>query len=568
MGSTQRASRPTATRIRTSLRLLLALATLIGVNALWLSAADASDACTSGHNASGQQVYFCGVWVPSGGVPIYSSTSTGSSVIDHLHTGGTANWFYCSESGGTASASGYTSSSWARTMGDDNGAIGYVPAVYFSGTENYWAGLPSCDGGSSSGSSSRCNSGTNHGGASVYYCPVWVPSGGIPVYKSNSSSSTVVDHLHNGGSVNWFYCHESGASVTVDGYTSSDWAKTVGDDNGATGYVPAVYFSGAQNYWNGMGACTNPAPPPANDACSAGHNASGASVYYCPVWLPSGGVPIYSSTSTSSGVVDHLHTGGSANWFYCSVSGSTASVDGYTSSSWAKTIGDDNGATGYVPAVYFSGAQNYWAGLPSCGSGSTNPPPPPPPSNGGGSTSGSACGMSFTNLPALTLKMMQQACRVTVTSDPMYKYSIYSWDGGHGSTPGPTYGSCDPSNGAPNDCNVDGFDCSGLVRWAYYEATGIDGLDGYTWNQWTEALSLPHKAVVYAGDKTGSYANVDNYLSQLQPGDVLWYGSNAGQHVAIYMGNGKQMNAFQSGDHDGITSVTTGDTFWGAVRLW
>ena len=39
------------------------------------------------------------------------------------------------------------------------------------------------------------------------------------------------------------------ATASVSGYTSSDWARTVGDDNGATGYVPAVYFSGAENYW-------------------------------------------------------------------------------------------------------------------------------------------------------------------------------------------------------------------------------------------------------------------------------------------------------------------------------
>lgn len=537
--------------------------TLIGLVGISSSPASASDACTSGHNAAGQAVYYCGVWLPSGGVPVYASTSQGSTVIDHLHTGGTANWFFCSQSGGTATASGYTSTSWARTIGDDHGATGYVPAVYFSGAENYWYGLPAC----STPSGTKCSAGSNNSGTSVFYCPIWVPSGGVPVYSSTSSTATVVDHLHVGGDANWFYCQQNGGSASAGGYTSSNWAKTVGDDNGATGWVPAVYFSGAQNYWYGMDACTAPPPPPTG-GCNAGHNGSGATVYYCPVWVPSGGVPIYSSTSQSSTVVDHLHTGGSANWFYCKVSGSTATVSGYSSSSWAKTVGDDAGATGWVPAVYFTGAQNYWPGLPACGTGTGNPPPPPPPSNGGSLTSGSACGIAFSSLPNLTLKLIQNACRVTVPSDSMYQYSIYAWNGGHGANPGPTYGSCDANNGAPNDCHVDGFDCSGLVRWAYYQTTGVDALDGYTWGQWPDALSLPHKAVIDGGAHSGNSTNVNSYLSQLQPGDVLWYGNNANQHVAIYVGNGKQMNAYQSGTHDGVTSVTTGDVFWGAVRFW
>jgi cell wall-associated NlpC family hydrolase len=522
-----------------------------------IGSASASDGCTAGTSASGQHVYYCGVWLPSGGVPVYASTAAGSAVVDHLHTGGTANWFYCQVSGGTASASGYTSSDWARTVGDDHGATGYVPAVYFSGTENYWAGLPAC-GGSSSPPGSSCSAGTTHAGASVYYCPVWLPSGGVPLYSSTSGSSSVVDHLHTGGSANWFYCQLAGSSITVGGYTSSNWAKTVGDDNGATGYVPAVYFSGSQNYWAGLPACSSGTnPPPADGTCTAGTTGSGASVYYCPVWLPSGGVPLYSSTSGSSGVVDHLHTGGSANWFYCQLAGSSITVAGYTSSNWAKTVGDDNGATGYVPAVYFSGSQNYWPSLPKCGSGGT--PPPGPPTSGGGSTSGTACSVSLTSIPQLTLAMLQAACA--------QENYIYAWDGGHAAAPGPTYGTCSPQNGAPNDCNVIGFDCSGLVRYAYYKATGVDALDGYTWSQWTEAQALHPKAVI-AGAGSGGPSNVANAEGSLKPGDVIFYGTNANEHVALYLGGGKQINAYESGYHVGVTGVDTGITFWGAVRLW
>lgn len=526
-------------------------------------AAHAAGTCTSGTNPSGQTVYYCGVWVPSGGIPVYAGTSPGSAVVDHLNTGGSANWFFCQESGATDSTDGYSSSDWARTIGDDNGATGYVPAVYFSGSANSWTGLPSC-GGSTGAGGTTCTPGTSASGASVFYCPVWVPSGGVPIYASTSTSSAVVDHLHQGGDVNWFECQVNGGTASASGYTSSNWAKTVGDDNGATGYVPAVYFAGSANTWAGVSPCGTSPAPPSDGSCTQGTNPSGQTVYYCPIWLPSGGVPVYSTTSTSSTVVGTLSTGGAANWFYCRVNGGTATSSGYSSSNWAYTLADNN-AKGYVPAIYFTGSENYWPGLPQCGS--TPAPPTPPPSNGGNPSSGSACGMSYSGIPNLTLKLIENMCAITVPSNPIYQYRIYSWDGGHGATPGPTYGSCSPANGAPNDCHVDGFDCSGLVRYAYYETTGSDALDGYTWEQWTQALALAHKAVVSAAAAGGS-SDVANYESQLKPGDILWYGNNADEHVAVYLGDGKQMNAYQSGDPDGVTNVDTDLTFWGAIQMW
>ncbi len=532
----------------------------------WASPASASDGCTAGHSASGEAVYYCSVWLPSGGVPIYAGTSTGSTVVDHLHTGGTANWFYCSVSGGTASASGYTSTSWARTIGDDHGTQGYVPAVYFGGAENYWLGLPACGGSTGSGGA-NCTAGVNSAGTNVGYCPIWTPSGGAPVYSTTSTSSTVVDHLHTAGDGNWFYCQQNGGTATASGYTSSNWAKTIGDDHGATGWVPAVYFAGSQNTWHNLGACSTPAPPPADGSCTASTNSSGQGVYYCPVRLPSGGVPIYSSTSTSSSVVDHLLTGGTANWFYCSVSGSTATVGGYSSSSWAKTIGDQHGATGYVPAVYFTGTQNYWPGLTKC-SGSTNAPPPPPPVSGGTTSSGSlTChgySVPYTSLPARTITLLTKACGLSGT---------YSWDGGHVSTPGPSYGHYDGSDPASlNDGNVKGMDCSGFVRYAYYLTTGNDALDGYTWQQWTLANSMPHKSL-FSTSSSWSYngswhgPSAVSYESSLKPGDIIWYGHEANEHVAIYIGGGRQVNAFESGQPYGVTNLESSD-FWGSVRLW
>src|SRR3569832_1740076 len=71
-----------------------------------------------------------------------------------------------------------------------------------------------------------------------------------------------------------------------------------------------------------------------------------------------------------------------------------------------------------------------------------------------------SCGVKQSGAAAAANAAVTRACGLIGTP--------YSWGGGHGATPGPSYGICDPSNGAPNDCNVRGLDCSGMVRYAYY----------------------------------------------------------------------------------------------------
>lgn len=70
----------------------------------------------------------------------------------------------------------------------------------------------------------------------------------------------------------------------------------------------------------------------------------------------------------------------------------------------------------------------------------------------------------------------------------------------------------------------DSFDCSGLTAWAW-RAGG---------------RSLPHSAA-------GQYsATMHIPISQLQPGDLVFYGSPP-HHVGIYVGGGQMINALHSG---------------------
>jgi hypothetical protein len=148
---------------------LLALLTLlasVAVTTVAVSSPAHASSCSTGRNAAGQSVYYCDVWVPSGGVPVYGSTNTGSGIVGRLYTGGMTNWFYCQQNGGTATAGGYSSSNWAKTKAD-NGATGWVPAVYYTGAEPYWAGMPAC---ATAPTTSKIVSHTFYGQINGYYC--------------------------------------------------------------------------------------------------------------------------------------------------------------------------------------------------------------------------------------------------------------------------------------------------------------------------------------------------------------------------------------------------------------
>jgi hypothetical protein len=109
----------------------------------------------------------------------------------------------------------------------------------------------------------------------------------------------------------------------------------------------------------------------------------------------------------------------------------------------------------------------------------------------------------------------------------------YSWAGGHGTKPGPTYGVCNSSGCSGK--NTLGVDCSGFTRWVYSLAYGMD--------------------VLGAGNTDSQLARMHKVSSPL-PGDLAFYGSWSStygryvtHHVGVYIGNGQMIDAPHTGSY-------------------
>jgi cell wall-associated NlpC family hydrolase len=89
-----------------------------------------------------------------------------------------------------------------------------------------------------------------------------------------------------------------------------------------------------------------------------------------------------------------------------------------------------------------------------------------------------------------------------------------------------------------------GVDCSGLVMLAY-EAAGID---------------FPH----YSGAQYEDTERVP--LWDIKPGDLLFYGYNGDEHVAMYVGHGDMIEAPETGEVVHITPIRLGYGFAGLGR--
>ncbi|MCQ4360190.1 NlpC/P60 family peptidoglycan endopeptidase RipB [Mycobacterium gordonae] len=88
----------------------------------------------------------------------------------------------------------------------------------------------------------------------------------------------------------------------------------------------------------------------------------------------------------------------------------------------------------------------------------------------------------------------------------------YSWGGG--SLDG-------PSKGVDDGAGITGFDCSGLMRYAF---AGVGVL-------------IPR----FSGDQYNAGRHIPQ--NEARRGDLIFYGPNGGQHVTMYLGNGQMLEA-------------------------
>lgn len=119
----------------------------------------------------------------------------------------------------------------------------------------------------------------------------------------------------------------------------------------------------------------------------------------------------------------------------------------------------------------------------------------------------------------------------------------YAWGGGNAS--GPTYGIRDGGVAdSYGDYNKVGFDCSGLMIYAFADVQSLPHYSGYQYN---------------AGRRVP--------LSQAKRGDMLFWGPSRIHHVALYLGDGRMIEAPYSGSHVRVAPVRYGGIMPYAVRL-
>ncbi|CAB0845647.1 hydrolase [Corynebacterium diphtheriae] len=133
---------------------------------------------------------------------------------------------------------------------------------------------------------------------------------------------------------------------------------------------------------------------------------------------------------------------------------------------------------------------------------------------------------------------------IVISRAMAYIGTPYAWGGGNAS--GPTQGIRDGGVADSfGDFNKIGFDCSGLTLYAF---AGV-------------GIALPH----YTGYQYQKGTKIDP--SNMQRGDLIFYGPNAEYHVAIYLGDGTMIEAPQSGSSVKVSPVRWSGMSPYAVRL-
>jgi cell wall-associated NlpC family hydrolase len=120
----------------------------------------------------------------------------------------------------------------------------------------------------------------------------------------------------------------------------------------------------------------------------------------------------------------------------------------------------------------------------------------------------------------------RQATEYVINRGLAVRGTPYSWGGGN---------AAGASNGIDSGSGTVGFDCSGLMLYMF-AGVGIK-LDHYSGSQYNAGRKVPS--------------------SQMRRGDMIFYGPNASQHVAMYLGDGQMLEAPYTGSVVKISPVRT-----------
>jgi cell wall-associated NlpC family hydrolase len=319
--------------------------------------------------------------------------------------------------------------------------------------------------------------------------------------------------------------------------TASGWAATAATSSGtqaAAGGVPVLPAAGSPRY----ASLNNPPvliPPTISDLYAA------AAAKYGLPWTLLAGIGM---EETNHGADSHTSSGGAeglmqflpSTWAEYGVDGDgdgradiTNNADSiYSAANYLTVLGARTGPGavitalhGYNPNVWYGNDVLYYAAA-YAGEDVTSSPCVPDNVTAGGTAPLSGTG------PAID----------TVNAALRWLGAPYSWGGGTAS--GPTTGIC-CSPGGQDARSIVGFDCSGLVLYAYAQI----------------GVSLPHLADDITYRSGGQVIPRDFY--QMKPGDVIGFSYTPGGrafHVGIYLGDGQMVNS--DGHGVSIATLTTG----------
>jgi cell wall-associated NlpC family hydrolase len=120
----------------------------------------------------------------------------------------------------------------------------------------------------------------------------------------------------------------------------------------------------------------------------------------------------------------------------------------------------------------------------------------------------------------------RQATEYVINRGLAVRGTPYSWGGGN---------AAGASRGIDSGAGTVGFDCSGLMLYMF-AGVGIK-LDHYSGSQYNAGRKVPS--------------------SQMRRGDMIFYGPNASQHVAMYLGDGQMLEAPYTGSTVKVSPVRT-----------